>query len=740
MSLPNDDQHAGDVIDGELVEGSFGEETVEPANARRDEIEDAEVVTAATAPADEPLSFPRLHARTQRFTLGEPRNLEVAATGARILFLRSRDGQDPVNCLWVVDAASGEERLLADPAELIVDDLADLPAAELARRERTREAAGGITSYAIDREGTVAAFALAGRLFVCDVLPGVTRELIVNKPVFDPRPDPGGQRIAFVSGRTLCVAALDGATRVLAGGDDEPDTVSWGSADFIAAEEMRRQRGFWWSPDGTSIAATRVDIEPIATAWIADPAQPATTPRPVSYPFAGTDNADVSLHLIGLDGDVVDVDWDRVGFPYLTEVSWSAAGLIVATQSRSQQLVEVLDVDVASGVTTVRFDDDDDRWVELVAGTPRLWTEGELITCADREGARRLLIDGEPVTPADLQVRSVLSADRCGVVFIANPIDDATVSHVWRYDADGLAALTDEPGVHTAAAAGGTVVIRTATLDEPLASWDTLDGVGLTSVAATPNLTLNATIHFFGARRLASTVLLPNDHDGTPLPVLLDVYGGPHALRAQRAHVPHLVSQWFADQGFAVIVADGRGTPGRGTEWERAISGDLASLALEDQIDAVEQAAAELGCLDLDRVAIRGWSFGGYLAALAALLRPDRIHAAIAGAPVTEWRLYDTHYTERYLGDPNVRPDAYDGSSLLPLAGALTRPLLLIHGLADDNVFAAHTLQLSSELLAAGRPHEVLPLVGVTHMTPQEVVAENLLLHQLDFLRRGLDL
>jgi dipeptidyl-peptidase-4 len=148
--------------------------------------------------------------------------------------------------------------------------------------------------------------------------------------------------------------------------------------------------------------------------------------------------------------------------------------------------------------------------------------------------------------------------------------------------------------------------------------------------------------------------------------------------------------------------------------------------------------AKETKVLDLRRVAIRGWSFGGYLAALAVLRRPDVFHAAIAGTPVTEWRLYDTHYTERYLGDPATNSDAYDASSLLPLAADLERPLLLIHGLADDNVVAAHTLQLSSALLEAGKPHEVLPLVGVTHMTPQETVAENLLLHQLDFLRRSL--
>jgi dipeptidyl-peptidase 4 len=275
-------------------------------------------------------------------------------------------------------------------------------------------------------------------------------------------------------------------------------------------------------------------------------------------------------------------------------------------------------------------------------------------------------------------------------------------------------------------------------LDEPAAQWETLDGVELASSAATPVVRARVHLSFVGERHIATAVLLPADHDGAPLPVLLDPYGGPHAGRVVRAHNAHVGAQWFADQGFAVVVADGRGTPGRGSEWERAIHLDLATTVLEDQVEALTRAAEEHEVLDLSRVAIRGWSFGGYLAALAVMRRPDVFHAAVAGAPVTEWRLYDTHYTERYLGDPAEQAGVYDGSSLLPLAGELTRPLLLIHGLADDNVVAAHTLRLSSELLAAGRPHEVLPLAGVTHMTPQEVVAENLLLHQLDFLRRAL--
>jgi dipeptidyl-peptidase-4 len=226
--------------------------------------------------------------------------------------------------------------------------------------------------------------------------------------------------------------------------------------------------------------------------------------------------------------------------------------------------------------------------------------------------------------------------------------------------------------------------------------------------------------------------------------VLLDPYGGPHAQRVVSARSAYATSQWFADQGFAVVVADGRGTPGRGSEWERAVHLDLATPVLEDQIEALEAAAAEHPQLDVSRVAIRGWSFGGYLAALAVLRRPDVFHAAIAGAPVADWRLYDTHYTERYLGTPQAEPEAYDRTSLIAEVARAeeearpVRPLLLIHGLADDNVVAAHTLQLSSALLAAGRPHRVLPLSGVTHMTPQEVVAENLLLLQLAFLRESL--
>jgi dipeptidyl-peptidase-4 len=351
------------------------------------------------------------------------------------------------------------------------------------------------------------------------------------------------------------------------------------------------------------------------------------------------------------------------------------------------------------------------------------------------------------VTPPDLQVRSVVAVGGTAaepvVTFTANPIDDATVLHVWQWNEEGLHAITTEAGVHGAAVGGETAVIRSATLDRPGTTTVVRASNGdreIASFAETPLLEPNVQLLTVGDRDLAAAVLFPHGHDpeGPPLPVLLDPYGGPHALRVTRSYNAYLTSQWFADQGFAVIVADGRGTPGRGSAWEREVHGDLAGPTIDDQVDALHAVADQVPGLDLERVAIRGWSFGGYLAALAVLRRPDVFHAAIAGAPVTEWRLYDTHYTERYLGDPGRLGEQYDACSLLPLAGRLTRPLLLIHGLADDNVVAAHTLQLSAALLAAGRPHEVLPLAGVTHMTPQEEVAENLLLHQLDFLQRSL--
>ena len=691
--------------------------------------------------------FPRRSAVTRGFTLGRPRGLTIAPDGRRVAFLRSPAGDDPVLRLLVLDLGTGAEWVAADPMTLAASD-ADLPAAERARRERARERSGGIVAYATDAEVTRAVFTVAGRLFTADLTgpeAGVT-ELPAAGPVVDPRLDPAGRHAAYVTGGALHVvpAGPPGGGWQVAG-DDDPD-VTWGLADFIAAEEMDRGRGYWWAPDGSRLAVARVDNRPVGRWHVADPADPAREPSVLRYPAAGTANASVTLEVAGLDGGRIPVTWDRVAFPYLARVSWSAGHpLTLLVQSRDQRTVRVLTADPDTGATTGRWTDTDEVWVELVEGSPAWLPDGRLVTAADRDGARRLLVDGTPVTPDGFQVRRVVATGEDGVV-VTGGRKPAEI-HLWRVAPDGgephpLTDL-DVPAVNDGTARAGLLAVTSMPLEGAPSTWvERPDGtrVPIQWRAETPPVRPAPALLRTGARELRTALLLPSDpalRDG-PLPVLLDPYGGPHAQRVLASGAAFWASQWFADQGFAVVVTDGRGTPGRGPAWERAVHGDLAGPPLEDQVDALHAVAAGHPGLDLGRVAIRGWSFGGYLAALAVLRRPDVFAAAIAGAPVTDWRLYDTHYTERYLGHPDEHPEAYERSSLMPDAARLERPLLLIHGLADDNVVAAHTLRLSTMLLAAGKPHTVLPLSGVTHMTPQEVVAENLLHLQLAFLRDAL--
>ena len=445
----------------------------------------------------------------------------------------------------------------------------------------------------------------------------------------------------------------------------------------------------------------------------------------------------MGLGVVALDGSVVDVDWSCGGeFEYLADVQWregSPPTLVV--QSRDQRTLAILEVDAVGGSTNEVYRVVGDDWVELVPGAPCRW-DGSLVTVEDRGGAHRLVVDGVAVSPDGLQVRRIVGVDGDRVVVCASsdPLDVDVVAI--RRDGS-VEVLASGGGVRSASVGGGVLAVSVSDLDgSRLAVGEHL----VDSFTEEPVVDPAPMFHVVGERDLRAAVLFPTVHDGSLLPVLLDPYGGPHAQRVQRVRGQFLTSQWFADQGFAVVVVDGRGTPGRGPGWEREVRGDLAGPVLEDQVDALHALAAADGRLDLDRVAIRGWSFGGYLAALAVLRRPDVFHAAVAGAPVTDWRLYDTHYTERYLGHPDVEPANYERTDLCAEADSLTRPLLLIHGLADDNVVAAHTLQLSRSLLEAGRPHRVLPLSGVTHMTPQEEVAENLLLLQLDFLRESLEI
>jgi dipeptidyl-peptidase 4 len=695
--------------------------------------------------------FPRQEARTKRFSLGVPRAFRISPGGSRVVFLRSKGGTDPVTCLWVLDTATGTERLVADPQILGADD-EKLPPQERARRERVREQAGGIVAYATDSAVEVAAFALSGRVYAVNLAgaEAIPYEVKTHTPALDPRPDHAGRTLAYVHEGALRITGLSGHAwdRVLADPQGDPN-VTYGLPEFIAGEEMDRHRGYWWAPDGSAMLVARVDIAQVTRWHIADPANPATQPVEVAYPAAGTPNADVSLFIARVNGRLVKVDIDHAVFPYVVTATWRYDhNPLVVVQSRDQRTMRLLTVDPLTGATSVIREDTDPQWLEIVPGVPAWTRSGRIAWTVDDAGTRRLLLatpaelpSASPVTPPGLQVREIVDIDGDSVLFRASEAEPTEID-LWAFGPDALTKLSHGPGLHAGFRSDSTTLIASRTLDRDGLSVLVNGGIRIASLAEQPSVPDPAPILLSaGEHAVRTAVLFPSWHkqgDGK-LPVLLDPYGGPHAQRVLSARNAYLESQWFAEQGFAVVIADGRGTPGRGPEWERAVAGDLATAVLADQVDALSAAAEKFADLDTSRVAIRGWSFGGYLSALAVLRRPDIFHAAVAGAPVTDWRLYDTHYTERYLGVPDTDAANYAGSSLsLPSERPVVRPLLFIHGLADDNVVVAHTLRLSGALLAAGYPHEVLPLTGITHMASQETVAENLLLFQLNFLRRSL--
>ncbi|MFB7393335.1 prolyl oligopeptidase family serine peptidase [Streptomyces sp. NPDC056191] len=710
------------------------------------------------------LSFPRRHARTQRFTLGVPRAFSVSPDGERVVFVRAASGVDRTHRLWVLNLprdGAPVERVAADPEVLLSGGQEELSPQERARRERSREGSAGVVAYAVDAAVELAAFALSGRLFAAELRAGTARELPVPGPVIDPRPSPDGRLVAYVAEGALRVVGADGSDdRELA--VPEEAHMTYGLAEFIASEEMTRDRGFWWSPGSDRLLVARADDRAVRRWWIADPAHPDREPQPVAYPAAGTANADVRLFVMDLAGARTEVVWDRERYPYLARVHWSAAGApLLLVQARDQREQLFLAVDPESGETRTVRGERDPVWLELLPGVPA-WApsvpgpegarDGRLVRLTDETGARALAVGDEVLTDAALHVRAVLDIGEDDVLVSASAGAEAALPetgevHVYRVTGEGVERLSEGVGVHGAVRSGAVTVLVSARPETPGSVARVLRGGEQVAVVASyaqdPVLRPRVRLTEAGVRRIPCAVLLPSGYaegDG-PLPVLMDPYGGPHGPRVLAAHNTYLTSQWFADQGFAVVVADGRGTPGRSPAWEKSIARDFGPT-LDDQVDALQGLAGRFP-LDLDRVAIRGWSYGGYLAARAVLRRPDVFHAAVVGAPVTDWRLYDTHYTERYLGTPQDDPEVYAAQSLLTDDGLSApevpvRPMMIVHGLADDNVVVAHALRLSSALLAAGRPHEVLPLSGVTHMTPQEQVAENLLLLQVDFLKRCL--
>jgi dipeptidyl-peptidase-4 len=709
-------------------------------------------ITPPTLPSSAPsASLPEQLVRTRLFSYGVPREFTISEDGDTVRFLRSRAGDDPVDCLWAFDLGTGAERLLVDPSQLPTDQRPTDPS-----DAASSSSAVGITGYTTDRAGNLVVFAQARRLWVVEATDGKPRSLPAKEPVSEPRPDPTGQVIAYVCDGALRVIGLDGSgDREIAGPDGLH--VTFGVADYGAV----RPRGFWWAPGGESLLVKRVDEAMVELWQVADPADPAKAPRSRRYPAAGKTLPEVTLWIIGLDGTRVEATWDHAEFEYVPDAGWSADGPCVIVESRDQRTVQMLGIDPADGVTRVLSEQRDACWVQPIPGLPTRMDSGAVLSHLDECDTRRLSVDGQPVTPPGLQLRAVLGVEGDEVLFVAS--SEPTEAHLWSYRLGRSAQqLSAQPGVHSGVRRAGTLVDiargtsfpgfrvtvsrpseLAADAPPPADAPAPAPAATISSLAERPTLDLHLTRLVLGPRELRATLQLPSWHrpgDGR-LPVLLDPYGGAGAQRVTMEQGPlSFVSQWFAEHGFAVLVVDGSGTPGRGPEWEREVHGDIYTTVIDDQVTALREAGRLYPDLDLDRVAIRGWSFGGSLALASVLRRPDVFHAAVAGAGVTDQRLYNAPWRERFLGHPDgEHPEWYEACSLLEDAPKLTRPLLLIHGLADDNVFPVHTLRMSTALLAAGREHEVLLLPGVGHAALSSPSGVAMLDHQVRFLKQYLD-
>ena len=697
-------------------------------------------------------------AATRSFSLGRPRHIVPTPDGKSVLYLRSGP-RDTHLGLFEFDLQGQHEHALAQPAAE-----EHLSVEEKARRERARMTLTGITDFALSQSGSRILVSQADRLATID-LPGGAQKPVPGEGWIAPRLSPDGSAVAAVRDNDLHVIDL-------ASGQDNQittegtDTVTHGLAEFAAAEELERADGTWWSPDGQFLVYEEADSSGVEKHFIADPEHPSTPPVEFRYPRAGTANAKVTLGIIPrAGGKTVWIDWDHEAFPYVADVIWQKGGkLSLVLLPRLQTAVAVFSVDPATGKTTRLLTDTDAAWINLhpqyglgLTGAKHLpyWLpDGSgFLWAAERSGKWQLELHhangslANAVTPSYLPFLGLVDVDASnGTALVeANPERLSAGLFSVQLTGDAAKPVAASPGLHDAVAGENqhTIIADSFAGADGSESSSILDSAGkkiadLPSKAETPNYIPNVKYQTVGKLGLDALVIHPQTvAPGRKYPVVLSVYAGPTVKVVLRAPRAYLEDQCLANEGFIVVSVDGRGTPGRDRDFERATKFDLIDLPLQDQVDGLQALGAQFPDMDMSRVGVTGWSFGGYFTAMATIRRPDVFKAGVAGAPVVDFADYDTAYTERYLGTPQDNPDAYKVSNVLTYAAKLERPLLIMHGLTDDNVYFENTVKLTQALIKAGKPYNLLLLPG-THLLPDPLLRSRVSQSRAAFLKEHL--
>ena len=691
---------------------------------------------ARGAEAESPdLQYFRELVETRNYTLGQPVAPKLTPDGASVIFLRSGP-RDPVLRLYEFTIADGALREILAPEKLLQGAEEKLSAEEKSRRERARQSLRGFTSFELSKDATKLLVVLGGRLYLINRADSAVAEL-PGSDWIGPKFSPDGKFVAAARERELHVIDLAQKTeRAITSGATE--TIEHGLAEFVAQEEMDRHDGFWWAPDSKSLAYQETDNSEVETRFIADPLHPEATPAKNFYPRAGTANAKVRLGIIPREGGATRwFEWDREKFPYLARMLWKegAAPPCILVQSRAQQEQLLLAVDPQTGRTRELLREKDAAWLDLDPKPMPVWLKDgrSFLWSTEQRGSWQLELrraDGtlvRAITPPDFGFEQLLDVDDAQRTVVVAGGPDPRERHLYQFSLDREEEprrLTSDPGRHDGVFGDAKDhFVHKFQLLDGRSGWEVVPLAGgsvvhaLPSVAERPSrfpaLELTRTE---GARPLDAAVIRPRDfRKNAKYPVILDVYAGPSSKQVVAQPDRYMIDQWMADRGYIIVVIDGRGTPGHGREWSRAIRGNLIDVALEDQIAGLQSLAKRYPQMDLTRVGVVGWSFGGYFSAIATMRHPEIFRAGVVGAPVVTWENYDTHYTERYLGLPQENPEAYRVSNVLTYAKDLRRPLLIMHGMTDDTVYFQHAAQLADALFQLGKPFDFLPLLG-THM------------------------
>ncbi len=710
-----------------------------------------QTVTGSATEADLSVQYPDLYdqiSASGHFSAGRPHSFKFAPNGQQLYYLRP--GDDGQQALYVLDIESKHESLVASVTTLLGGAEVQLSADEKARHERLRQRAHGITRFVLSEDGDTLMIPVSGQVFVVRGSKPA-RRLNIDGHVIDARLSPDARKVAYVKGADLFVFDLNQGRerRVVKAGKGD---IRCGVPEFVAQEEMHRYQGFWWSPDSEKIAYQCNDETGVEALYVQDPASPEEPAAVLRYPRAGTPNVSVRLFIHDLHRRRSSEFSLGDGAEYLVDVRWSADSRpLPIVQDRAQQRMWMIGCGASKDPLSICPMEPitHGAWINIDAVLPlrheKLWV-WSLDEKAGRVVHMREAGAQEVVTlvPASAGYRHALDIEDGFFYFLGGP--EPSESHIYRVafkGGDKVEQLSTGAGVHTASVGpGGLWVKRSALIDGTLSLALYRDDKKLLDLPYDPPLAPfvpSVEVTSIGERDYRTAIVRPRNFDAKlRYPVIVSVYGGPITTVVHNSPRFYFMDQWLADQGFVVIKIDGRGTPHRGDDWEKVTRGDLITVPLQDHVDALRALDERYPELDLERVGIQGWSFGGYFATMAVMLRPDMFKAAIAGAPVTDWRDYDTHYTERYMGLPGENKEGYDRTSALTHAAKLERPLMLVHGMADDNVLYTHTAKLADALVREGKDFELVPLVSATHMGSSGAKRRALQFRYVRFFKRHL--